>query len=186
MNALVNAQYAEQSYWQEHGISAKPTPTSLRPAVSRLSKCPLPATQRWRTVRDALADLPEPIEYKPTPLWDSHVGIPDARQYPGHTGSGPDWPAKTLKAGDHGNPGGENMLHREDGTVRYFTVREMARLQTFPDSWLFASSWTENRRQLGNAVPVEMARILGLRIFARLSKHQPPAQLLQRTQTSLE
>ena len=56
-----------------------------------------------------------------------------ARKYlAGHTGSALDEPAKTLKAGDHGVPGGENMLMLPDGTVRYFTVRESARLQTFP------------------------------------------------------
>ncbi len=83
----------------------------------------------------------------------------------GAHGSPWDWPAKAIKAGDHGNPGGENMLRRDDGTVRYFTVRELARLQTFPDNWHFANSWSESRRQLGNAVPVRMAEILaqGLR-----------------------
>ena len=77
--------------------------------------------------------------------------------YPGHTGSSLDEPAKTLKAGDHGVPGGENMLRRPDGSVRYFTVRESARLQTFPDKYVFPGSWTENMRQLGNAVPVTLA-----------------------------
>jgi DNA ligase 1 len=48
------------------------------------------------------------------------------RVYPGHTGSPMDEPAKTIKAGDHGVPGGENMLVRLDGSIRYFTVRETA------------------------------------------------------------
>ena len=66
-----------------------------------------------------------------------------------------DEPAKTLKAGDHGVPGGENMLAASDGSVRYFTVREAARLQTFPDDYIFPVPWTEAMRQLGNAVPVQ-------------------------------
>jgi DNA (cytosine-5)-methyltransferase 1 len=68
-----------------------------------------------------------------------------------------DEPAKTLKAGDHGVPGGENMVRYPDDRLRYFTVRESARLQTFPDNYIFGSSWTENMRQLGNAVPVDLA-----------------------------
>src|SRR5690606_33226847 len=66
-------------------------------------------------------------------------------------------PSKTLKAGAHGVPGGENMLVRDDGTVRYFTVREAARLQTFPDDYVFHGAWSEAMRQLGNAVPVRLA-----------------------------
>ncbi|MGG2424954.1 DNA cytosine methyltransferase, partial [Ralstonia pseudosolanacearum] len=71
-----------------------------------------------------------------------------------------DQPAKTIKAGDHGVPGGENMMVLTDGSVRYFTARETARIQTFPDGYVFHGSWTETMRQLGNAVPVALARIV--------------------------
>ena len=76
-------------------------------------------------------------------------------------------PAKTLKAGVHGVPGGENMLRRADGSVRYFSVRESARLQTFPDNYELHGSWTEAMRQLGNAVPVDLAHA----IAADVRKH---------------
>jgi DNA (cytosine-5)-methyltransferase 1 len=72
-----------------------------------------------------------------------------------------DQPAKALKAGDHGVPGGENMMVRDDGTVRYFTTREAARLQGLPDSYQFPRSWTESMRQLGNAVPAQLAEAMG-------------------------
>jgi DNA (cytosine-5)-methyltransferase 1 len=62
--------------------------------------------------------------------------------------------------GDHGVPGGENMLRRPDGSIRYFSVRESARLQTFPDDFIFHGSWTETMRQLGNAVPVTLAEMV--------------------------
>src|SRR5690606_3766583 len=90
----------------------------------------------------------------------NHDFIPGARSYKGHTGSPLDEPAKTLKAGDHGVPGGENMLLKHDETVRYFTIREAARLQTFPDDYVFGESWSETMRQLGNAVPVTLAECL--------------------------
>jgi len=110
----------------------------------------------WQTVRDAISDLPDP-EQHPTLLYQAHKFQPGARSYPGHTGSPLDEPAKALKAGDHGVPGGENMLRRVDGSIRYFTVRECARIQTFPDEFIFEGSWGEIMRQLGNAVPVRLA-----------------------------
>jgi len=48
--------------------------------------------------------------------------------------------------------------------TRPFTVREYARIQSFPDSWLFVGSIGEQYKQIGNAVPVELARRLGVEI----------------------
>jgi len=100
----------------------------------------------------------------------NHAFQPGARVYPGHTGSPLDEPAKALKAGDHGVPGGENMLVYPDGTVRYFTVREAARLQGISDEFEFPRSWTESMRQLGNAVPVPLAEIMGRAMLGLLNK----------------
>lgn len=169
-DALLYAQYVDGSYWLEHGLAPRPAPDNLKTRVAALAMSPRPTERRWRTVRDAIGDLPAPIDHDPTPPIDSHVGIPDARIYHGHDGSPWDWPAKTLKAGGHGNPGGENMLRREDGSVRYFTVREMARLQTFPDEWWFAGPRSASRRQLGNAVPVEIAEFLAGRVREELER----------------
>ncbi len=63
------------------------------------------------------------------------------------------------------------MILYPDGSTRYFTVREAARLQTFPDSWQFMGSWSENMRQLGNAVPVRLARIVASSVARRLLEH---------------
>jgi DNA (cytosine-5)-methyltransferase 1 len=122
----------------------------------------MPDEQPWRTVADALVGLPDPTKaISADIIVHNHRYQPGARSYPGHTGSPLHEPAKTLKAGVHGVPGGENMLRRPDGSVRYFTVRESARLQTFPDDYVFHGSWTETMRQLGNAVPVELAAVVG-------------------------
>lgn len=163
-DALLYAQYVDGSYWDEHGLKPKPVPERYAKRVAILRRMPKPMERRWRTVRDAVGDLPEPVNHDKRPPLDNHSGIPDARAYKGHTGSLLDWPAKAIKAGDHGNPGGENMLRRTDGSVRYFTVRELARLQTFPDEWHFLGPWSESRRQLGNAVPVAIAEQLATQI----------------------
>lgn len=159
-DALLHAQYVDGTYWREHGLSSQPIPQALIKRVDRLAQCDPPSESPWRTVRDALAGLPEPLDLQEHSTVHNHAGNPGARSYVGHTGSPMDEPAKTLKAGVHGVPGGENMLRRSDGTVRYFTPREAARLQTFPDEYRFSGPWSEVMRQLGNAVPVEMARHL--------------------------
>jgi DNA (cytosine-5)-methyltransferase 1 len=60
------------------------------------------------------------------------------------------------------------MIALPDGAVRYLTVREAARIQTFPDSWRFEGAWGEIMRQLGNAVPVELARVVASSVKERL------------------
>jgi DNA (cytosine-5)-methyltransferase 1 len=49
---------------------------------------------------------------------------------------------------------------------RPLSVREYARIQQFPDSWVFAGSVSERYKQIGNAVPVGLARALGKVIIA--------------------
>lgn len=172
--ALLWEQWVTGDYWERHQI-----PHSQRPDVPRKldwrifnlqSSLFPPLTQPWRTVRDAISDLPVPgREESPCSLLN-HVFIPGARKYPGHTGSALDEPAKTLKAGVHGVPGGENMLAFYNGEVRYFTVREAARLQTFPDEYFFPHCWTQTMRQLGNAVPVALAEAIASSMRMQLLK----------------
>lgn len=170
-DALLYAQWVDHSYWREHNLPVPDPPEEIIRRVRLLSASLLPPSEeRWRTVRDALRGLPEPINLQEHPDVCNHMGNPGARSYVGHTGSPYDWPAKTLKAGDHGVPGGENTLRLKPGSVRYFTVREAARLQTFPDEYKFSGAWSECLRQLGNAVPVRMAHIVAERIREELSR----------------
>lgn len=159
--ALLWSQWRDGTYWDVHRVAKgdRPDDAAARAKAAKIAEAPI--EERWQTVRDAIADLPDP-EFAPRSAvrFHDHRFQAGARAYPGHTGSPLDEPAKTLKAGVHGVPGGENMLRRPDGSIRYFTVRESARLQTFPDEMVFHGSWTESMRQLGNAVPCRLARIV--------------------------
>lgn len=55
--------------------------------------------------------------------------------------------------------------------TRPFTVREYARIQTFPDSWEFAGALTSQYAQIGNAVPVNLAEAMGRSIIKTLNNH---------------
>jgi DNA (cytosine-5)-methyltransferase 1 len=175
-DALLWEKYCSGSYWERHRIPAKHRPKpapELCPRIQILaSRLITPHLKAWRTVRDAIADLPpsSSSRTKDEPGL-THFSVAGARTYAGHTGSPLDQPAKTLKAGVHGVPGGENMLALPDGSVRYFTVRESARLQTFPDSFVFPNSWTESMRQIGNAVPVLLAECIAERLKATLTRN---------------
>jgi DNA (cytosine-5)-methyltransferase 1 len=166
-------QWVSGEYWRRHGLSAPrsgPAKTDIT-TVRRLQVSQeAPDTLPWRTVRDAIQGLGEPG----TGPHPNHSLQPGARSYPGHTGSPLDQPAKALKAGVHGVPGGENTIAFADGSVRYFTVREAARLQGMPDNFEFIGSWSENMRQLGNAVPTELAEAAGRALIEALSNIRSP------------
>ncbi len=170
-DALLHDQFVSQAYWERHKVGKRqrgaPARWESRVAALKTSLFP-PSELPWRTVRDAIGDLPDPLEPKNGRELLNHSHNPGARSYPGHTGSPMDEAAKTLKAGVHGVPGGENTLAHSNGKVRYFTVREAARIQTFPDNYVFESSWTESMRQIGNAVPVKLAEIVSMHIAGQL------------------
>ena len=56
--------------------------------------------------------------------------------------------------------------------TRPFTVREYARIQSFPDSWEFAGKMGDKYKQIGNAVPVELARNIGNSILECLLEYK--------------
>ena len=170
-DALFHAQWISGIYWDRHKVPVKQRPTPSGAFAARIERMRgalfAPDAKPWRTVRDALTGLPDVMSSAATNMAD-HTYQPGAKAYPGHTGSPLDLPAKTIKAGDHGVPGGENMMVLPDGSVRYFSVRETARLQTFPDGFVFNTSWTESMRQLGNAVPVMLARVVASSVAREL------------------
>ena len=152
-----------------------PKATHMDPAILAKRRDIPKEIAPWRTLGDAISDLPDPNKRVPK-TWNNHKLQTGAKSYPGHTGSPLHRPAKALKAGAHGVPGGENMILYPDGNVRYLTIRESARVQTFPDDYVFLGSWTEAMRQLGNAVPVELAEIVGKSVATALSGRNRPAR----------
>lgn len=165
LDALVKSQWGDMSYWEKHNIRPRTElleVPSVRAAVARPT---LTTRQPWLTTRDALAELAL-SKHKTLPNNEVRLG---ARAYPGHTGSDLDLPSKTLKAGVHGVPGGENMFVQDNGSVRYFTAREAASIQTFPEDYVFSGAWSEAMRQIGNAVPVRLAAAVTGQLFQDLS-----------------
>jgi DNA (cytosine-5)-methyltransferase 1 len=197
LDALLFEQWLEGSYWERHQVVLKQRPSLTGASlamVERLRGLPLlPTHAPWRTVRDTFVGMPEPELGPESRASESALSEGSfinhrlqlgAKPYPGHTGSPLDLPAKTLKAGDHGVPGGENMLLRPDGSVRYFSVRESARLQAFPDGFEIRGGWSEAMRQLGNAVPVTLAQVVASSVAAHLLNARHREQLATHRSTA--
>jgi len=185
---LLFEQFVSKAYWKR-----LPLPKSLDSAfpaslvkrgerlMSHQVESLFSSSKPWMTLGEAISDLPKPTT-RESKDWLNHRQQKGAKAYPGHTGSSLYRPSKALKAGDHGVPvsenvswdhgvpGGENMIAYSNGSVRYLTIRESARVQTFPDDYQFLGSWTESMRQLGNAVPVELAKIVGESVAKALRK----------------
>lgn len=151
----------------------------------------LPKPYDYKPVlRDALKDVPEsigeqyPLKKKkvldlvpPGGYWRD---LPEdiAKEYMGksyYSGGGRtgmarriswDEPCLTLTC----SPAQKQTERCHPDETRPFTVREYARIQSFPDNWVFAGSMGQQYKQIGNAVPVEMAKAIGLSLVHALNQ----------------
>lgn len=108
------------------------------------------------TLRDAIGDLT--IEYNQT---IQHVGTKHKCSVTGYVGNRElnwDEPAPTI-TGRGGGSGGP-VIHNHPSLKRRITVRECARIQTFPDSFEFVGSISSMYKQIGNAVPCKFSEHL--------------------------
>ncbi|MFJ2496030.1 DNA cytosine methyltransferase [Streptomyces sp. NPDC093108] len=191
--ALIRSMEEDGEYWKRHpNVSdhVRERVAARLPKTMPMDDGLLP----WHTLRDAIAGIGDnkPLPDVPDEWLDrdehflggftEHIGWPGARIYDGHTPNELDRPAKTVKAGVHGVPGGESVMLLDelvaDKTVpggvrykyRYMTVRETARVMTFPDTWELKGPRGEKMRQLGNAVPVALGEVFAKAVAAVLDE----------------
>ncbi len=156
--------FVTAEYWDRHELPRQQNVLIESLLQQKYGMFP-PEELPWQTIRDALVGVPHPQENHNIP---DHIFKGGARIYPGHSGSKIDQPSKTIKAGGHGVPGGENLIRYEDGSVRYFTIFEAKLIQTFPKNFIITGAWGEAMRQIGNAVPVRLSEIIGKQLLLLL------------------
>ena len=173
--SLLWSQFVTKDYWKRHKIEDQSNSLITKSLFNKIKRLKRnyglfpPPLKSWQTIRDTIGHLPEPA-LEGSIVYPDHVFKPGAKIYPGHTGSPFDSPSKTIKAGDHGVPGGENMIRFPDESVRYFSVLEAKLIQTFPASYQISGVWSEAMRQIGNAVPVKLATVIAQDLSDKLTQ----------------
>ena len=132
----------------------------------------------WRTSKDGIDDLWDKVNHPNIP---NHTlkDISKAKFYPGKKMQGnnriaENRPAPTIRAEHHGNIEAHYRTTVEDETDmsgwRRLSVRECARLQSFPDSFNFVTSASSAYKVIGNAVPPVMAWHIARSVFFTLQQ----------------
>ena len=115
--------------------------------------------QPWISIKSALQHYPEPTEPN---NYLNHVCSAykvEYRNFTAHRKTDPDKPSPTILARGNGK-GGVCAIPHYNGNRR-LTIRESATIQTFPENFEFIGKMNSCYRQIGNAVPVKFARMLG-------------------------
>jgi DNA (cytosine-5)-methyltransferase 1 len=100
-------------------------------------------------------------------LWDSIVPPYDASKFPNKWRKmWRDQPARTLMA--HLGKDGYSHIHYDSKQARTISVREAARLQSFPDGFRFSGTMNPAFKQIGNAVPPLLAKAIATQMMKAL------------------
>ncbi len=147
-----------------------PIPTHAQKACAPLLNLP-----PWKAVGEALAHFPEPDKGLHIPNHEHSRYKLTFNGHLGHRFVDPSRPAPTVTArGDE--KGGVVVLHHP-GNHRRMTARELAAVQSFPDTFVFSGTKTSAYRQIANAVPP----LLGKAIGAMLRRADTAARRPRRT-----
>lgn len=135
------------------GILSFPQTTHSNP--SKLVKGLAP----WVSIADALRGIPEPEDPHSLANHVCSAYKVTNRNFTGHRRTDPDRPSPTILA--RGNGGGGVCAIQHPRNHRRLSVRESALIQTFPLEFVFEGKLNSMYRQVGNAVPVLLAKRLG-------------------------
>ena len=109
-----------------------------------------------KTLKDAIGDLPQAYDPK-----IQHIGTKNKVKITGYMGNRKlDWNAISPTITGRGGGTGGPIINIHPSEKRRITVREYARIQTFPDNFMFSGSMSSMYRQIGNAVPPKFSYIL--------------------------
>ncbi|MBA4214680.1 MAG: DNA cytosine methyltransferase [Polaromonas sp.] len=98
-------------------------------------------------------------------LWSATVPPYDAEKFPNKWRKmESDAPARTLMA--HLGKDGYSHIHYDSAQARTVSVREAARLQSFPDGFILSGSMNPAFKQIGNAVPALLAKAIATHLFS--------------------
>ena len=123
--------------------------------------------KKWISIREAIEHFPNP-EYAnniPNHICSSYKV--EYRNFTGHRQTDTEKPSPTIVARGNGK-GGVCAIPHYNGKRR-LTIRESATVQTFPENFVFTGTMNSCYRQIGNAVPVKFAHLLGQELL-RLEK----------------
>lgn len=123
--------------------------------------------KKWVSIKCAIGHFPNPDEPNNVLNHDYSKYKVEYRNYTAHRQTDPDKPSPTILA--RGNGGGGVCAIPHYNGERRLTVRESASVQTFPENFEFYGVRGACYRQIGNAVPVLFAKILGEELI-RLEK----------------
>ena len=118
---------------------------------------------RWISIKEAIDHFPDPDKENAVVNHVYSAYKVEYRNFTGHRKTDPDKPSPTILARGNGK-GGVCAIPHYNGKRR-LSIRESASIQTFPEDFHFIGAMNACYRQIGNAVPVHFAYLLGTELM---------------------